>query len=946
MEPASGLYSGNAAFIEGLYESYLEDRNAVSPEWQDYFDRLQGELGAGVRDKSHAGTRERMLEFGRAAANRAIAGPTAAGPAVDSGKQVSVLQLINAFRFTGHRQANLDPLNQYERPHVQELDPAYHGLNESDMNQVFNTGSLHGPDQAPLHEILDIVRTTYCGTIGAEYMHIVETAQKRWIQQRLEPTLGNPGFDAERKRHILDRVIAAGTLEEYLHTKYVGQKRFSLEGGESLIPLLDQLVEDCGRAGVKEIVLGMAHRGRLNVLVNIVGKHPSKLFDEFEGRSREARSGDVKYHLGYSSDIETPGGSVHLTLGFNPSHLEIIDPVVEGSVRARQDRRGDIERNSVLPLLIHGDAAFAGQGVVMETFNLSQTRGYSTGGTVHVIFNNQIGFTTSDPLDSRSTLYCTDVAKIVQAPIFHVNGDDPEAVAFVAKIALDFRMEFNKDVVIDMICYRKHGHSEADEPAATQPIMYQHIRNHPGVRKIYTDKLVADGVIQPGEAEDMTAKYIASLDDNIVVSRPYANVTDTRFLINYEPYRFATWRDEVDTSLPPETVSALTAKLTWVPEAFELHRAVKRINADRHAMGNGEKALDWGFAENLAYAALLNEGTGVRISGQDSGRGTFFHRHAVIHDQKTGDTFLPLQNLSTDQPSFLVINSTLSEEAVLAFEYGYSSAEPKVLTIWEAQFGDFANGAQVVIDQFIASCEEKWGRFCGLVMFLPHGYDGQGPEHSSARLERYLQLCADDNMQVVYPTTPAQMFHLLRRQMLRLFRKPLIVMSPKSLLRHKLSTSSLEEITHGRFRNVIDEIDEINKSAVRRILVCSGKVYFDLLEARREHNIDTVAIIRLEQLYPFPREELVEKINAYPNAEELIWVQEEPRNQGAWSTLLSKRHLGGCFPDEKPMYCVARPYSASPAVGYVSLHLEQQQQLVEQALGINRAEHADQKRSA
>lgn len=946
MEPASGLYSGNAAFIEGLYESYLEDRNAVSPEWQDYFDRLQGELGAGARDTSHAGTRARMLEHGRNAGSRAVAGPATTGPEVDSAKQVSVLQLINAFRFTGHRQANLDPLNQYERPHVQELDPAYHGLTESDMNSVFNTGSLHGPDQAPLHEILDIVRTTYCGTIGAEYMHIVETAQKRWIQQRLEPTLSNPGFDEERKRHILDRVIAAGTLEEYLHTKYVGQKRFSLEGGESLIPLLDQIVEDCGRAGVKEIVLGMAHRGRLNVLVNIVGKHPSKLFDEFEGRSREARSGDVKYHLGYSSDIETPGGSVHLTLGFNPSHLEIIDPVVEGSVRARQDRRGDIERNSVLPLLIHGDAAFAGQGVVMETFNLSQTRGYSTGGTVHVIFNNQIGFTTSDPLDSRSTLYCTDVAKIVQAPIFHVNADDPEAVAFVAKIALDFRMEFNKDVVIDMICYRKHGHSEADEPAATQPIMYQHIRNHPGVRKIYTDKLVDDGVIKPGEAEDMTAKYIASLDDNAVVSRPYANVTDTRFLINYEPYRFATWRDEVETSITLETVVALTAKLTTVPEAFELHRAVKRINADRFAMGNGEKPLDWGFAENLAYAALLNEGTGVRISGQDSGRGTFFHRHAVIHDQKTGDTFLPLQNLSTDQPSFLVINSTLSEEAVLAFEYGYSSAEPKVLTIWEAQFGDFANGAQVVIDQFIASCEEKWGRFCGLAMFLPHGYDGQGPEHSSARLERYLQLCADDNMQVVYPTTPAQMFHLLRRQMLRLFRKPLIVMSPKSLLRHKLSTSSLEDITSGRFQNVIDEIDDIDKSAVRRILVCSGKVYFDLLEARREHNIDTVAIIRLEQLYPFPREELVAMINAYPNAEELLWVQEEPRNQGAWSTLLSKRHLGGCFPDEKPMYCVARPYSASPAVGYISLHLEQQQQLVEKALGIGRAEQADQKKSA
>ena len=705
-----------------------------------------------------------------------------------------MLQLINAFRFTGHRQANLDPLNQYERPHVQELDPAYHGLTAADMDRVFNTGSLHGPDEAPLKEILEIVRSTYCGTIGAEYMHIVETAQKRWIQQRLEPTRGNPGFDEERKRHVLDRVIAAATLEEYLHTKYVGQKRFSIEGGESLIPLLDCVVSESARQGVKEIVLGMAHRGRLNVLVNIVGKHPSKLFDEFEGRSREARSGDVKYHLGYSSDIETPGGSVHLTLGFNPSHLEIIDPVVEGSVRARQDRRGDIERNSVLPLLIHGDAAFAGQGVVMETFNLSQTRGYSTGGTVHVIVNNQIGFTTSDPLDSRSTLYCTDVSKIVQAPIFHVNGDDPEAVAHVAQIALDFRMEFNKDVIIDLVCFRKHGHSEADEPAATQPIMYTHIRNHPGVRKIYTDKLVEEGVIKPGDAEDMIESYIAALDDNAIVSRPHGNVTDSRYLINYEPYRHATWRDEADTTVPREQIEELAVKLTTVPESFELHRAVKRINQDRLAMGRGEKPVDWGFAENMAYASLLVNGTGVRISGQDSGRGTFFHRHAVIHDQRTGDTFLPLQNLAPDQASFLVINSTLSEEAVLAFEYGYASAEPKMLTIWEAQFGDFANGAQVVIDQFIASCEEKWGRFCGLTMFLPHGYDGQGPEHSSARLERYLQLCAEDNMQVVYPTTPAQMFHMLRRQMLRPLRKPLIVMSPKSLLRHKLSTSAVDDL--------------------------------------------------------------------------------------------------------------------------------------------------------
>ena len=946
MDRPSFLYSGNAAFIEELYESYLKSRDAVSPEWRDYFDRAQAELDPDTRDRSHAEVRERMLEIGRNPRVVTAVQQSNGTSENTSSKQVSVLQLINAFRFNGHRQANLDPLRQYERPHVPELDPQFHGLGEQDMNVEFNTGSLQGPETATLAEILDIVRSTYCGTIGAEYMHIVETPQKRWIQQRLEEPRGRPNFDADKKRRVLDRVIAAGALEEYLHTKYVGQKRFSLEGGESTIPLLDQIVEDAGRHGLKEIVLGMAHRGRLNVLVNIIGKHPSKLFDEFEGRSREARSGDVKYHLGYSSDIETPGGSVHLTLGFNPSHLEIIDPVVEGSVRARQDRRGDLERNAVLPLLIHGDAAFAGQGVVMETFNLSQTRGYTTGGTVHVIINNQIGFTTSDPLDSRSTLYCTDVAKIVQAPIFHVNGDDPEAVAMVAQIALDFRMEFNKDVVIDMVCYRKHGHSEADEPAATQPIMYQHVRNHPGVRKIYTDKLVDEGVIKPGDAEQMVSTYVGSLDNNIVVSRPYANVSDTRFLINYEPFRYASWRDEVDTTLDQKSIVQLTEKLVDIPEEFEPHRAVKRILGDRSAMGNGEKPLDWGYAENLAYASLLDAGIPVRISGQDSGRGTFFHRHAVVHDQKTGDTYLPLQNLSSDQPSFLVINSTLSEEAVLGFEYGYASAEPRALVIWEAQFGDFANGAQVVIDQFIASCEEKWGRFCGLAMFLPHGYDGQGPEHSSARLERYLQLCAEDNMQVVYPTTPAQMFHMIRRQMLRSFRKPLIVMSPKSLLRHKLSVSTLEDLTDNSFQVVIDEIDDIEASAVTRILVCSGKVYFDLLEARREHEINDQVVIRLEQLYPFPKEELVAIIEQYPNAEELIWVQEEPRNQGAWSTLLSKRHLGGCFPDEKPLTCVARPYSASPAVGYASLHHEQQQQLVRDALALDKYEQSDAAKSA
>ena len=945
MLPPSCLSGGNAAYLEALYETWLTNPDALAPEWRHWFEGLATD--GQPADVPHGPVRARMEALvAPATAIRSTA--SASTIQADDGKQVAVLQLINAYRFMGHRQAKLDPLNQHARPQVVELDPAFHGLRPEDMSRVFNTGSLQGlaQSQAPLSRILEIVRTTYCGTIGAEYMHIVETAQKRWIQQRLEPILGTPSYDADRKRWLLDRLVAAGALEEYLHRKYVGQKRFSLEGGESTIPLLDQILEDSGRHGVKEVVIGMAHRGRLNVLVNIVGKHPSKLFDEFEGRSREARLGDVKYHLGYSSDIETPHGPVHLTLAFNPSHLEIIDPVVEGSVRARQDRRGDVERNKVLPLLIHGDAAFAGQGVVMETFNLSQTRGYSTGGTVHVIINNQIGFTTSDPLDSRSTLYCTDVAKMVQAPIFHVNGDDPEAVALVAQVAMDFRMEFNKDVVIDLVCYRKHGHNEADEPAATQPLMYQRVRQHPGVRKLYADRLQAEGVVGENALEEMTERYVEALENNVIVSRPYAQVEDARFQINYEPYRGAHWRDAVDTSLSRSRITALTAAITRHPEKFQLHRTVRKVVQDRQRMGAGEIPFDWGYAENLAYAALVMEGHAVRISGQDSARGTFFHRHSVLHDEKTGETCLPLQNVSPDQASFLVINSTLSEEAVLGFEYGYASSDPKSLVIWEAQFGDFVNGAQVVIDQFIASCEEKWGRFCGLAMFLPHGYDGQGPEHSSARLERFLQLCAEDNMQVAYPTTPAQMFHLIRRQVLRPYRKPLIVMSPKSLLRHKHSVSTLEEIEKGRFQPVIDEVDALDRKKVDRLLLCSGKVYFDLLDARRAHNVTHSAIIRLEQLYPFPREELMQIAASFPNVKEFMWVQEEPRNQGAWPVMLSRRHLGGCFPEELPLLCVARPYSASPAVGYHALHVLQQEALVAEALRLGKPSEEPRKDAA
>ena len=934
MDSPFSLTGENLEYIEKIYDSFLENPDSVSREWQKYFESNDLDEGPSTSHQSHRSAMALMIKAAKT--NRKQSNVSQSQ--TDSVKQVAVLQLINAYRFRGHRNANLDPLNQYERPEVPELDPKFHGLSNNDLNKVYNTGSLQGVENATLEEILHILKNTYCKNVGAEYMHIVETAEKRWIQQKLEPNKDSLP-DSERRKQLLRCIVAAGSLERYLHKKYVGQKRFSLEGGESTIAFLDTVVEECGKNGVKECVVGMAHRGRLNVLVNIIGKHPSDLFDEFEGKARpESLSGDVKYHLGYSSDIQTPKGSVHLTLAFNPSHLEIIDPVVEGSVRARQDRRRDSGRNEVLPLLLHGDAAFAGQGVVTETFNLSQTRGYSTGGTLHVVINNQIGFTTSEPLDSRSTLYCTDVAKMIQAPIFHVNADDPDAVANVAKIALDYRMEFNKDVIIDLICYRKHGHSETDEPATTQPIMYKKIRNHPGTEAIYTEKLIADGVLTGNEAQEIKDQYIRALGDNQVVSRPYAELLDNSAVNYFLPFLGTSWDAEYDSRLSPPTIAKLGKSFTKVPDDFQLHRQAKRILEDRKKMSAGEKACDWGFAETLAYASLLSEGCPVRISGQDSGRGTFSHRHAVLNDQETGEAYLPLQNVSENQADFLVINSTLSEEAVLAFEFGYAAAEPNALVVWEAQFGDFANGAQVVIDQFIASSEEKWDRYCGLVLFLPHGYDGQGPEHSSARLERFLQLCASENMQVCYPTTPSQLFHMLRRQILRPYRKPLIVMSPKSLLRKSLSFSPLKELTDGKFLPVIDETDKIQKNKVKKLIVCSGKIYFDLYEARSENQIDDCAIIRLEQFHPFPKEQLQDTLSKYKKAEELIWVQEEPRNQGAWSYLLSRRHLGGCFDESKPLKCVARPYSSSPAVGYLSLHDEQQKKIITEALDLPRAE--------
>ena len=931
----SHFFSGNTAFIEDVYDRYLENPASVTVEWRRYFDTLQQE--SAQADVARNPAPENVL----AAANIIpVAEPEKIdGVNTDNKKQASVLQLINAHRFRGHQQADLDPLKQYERPKVPELDPAYYNFTEEDLVRIFNTGSLFAPDELTLAEIFYIVKSTYCRMIGAEYMHINETEQKRWIQRRLEESEGHHRFSPEQRKRILERIIAANALEEYLHRKYVGQKRFSLEGGESLIPLLDEIVQAGGEAGVREAVIGMAHRGRLNVLINIIGKLPEELFDEFEGiQSRvpdagTTNSGDVKYHLGYSSDIQTPGGVIHLTLAFNPSHLEIIDPVVEGSVRARQDRRLDKSRSQVLPIIIHGDAAFAGQGVVMETFNLSQTHGYTTGGTVHIIVNNQIGFTTSDPLDSRSTLYCTDVAKMVQAPIFHVNGDDPEAVVYVAKLALDYRTEFKKDVVIDMVCYRRHGHSEADEPAATQPIMYRKIRQHKNVREILSARLVEEKVVTPDEIAATHKSYVESLESNRIVAGSRASNADFRFMINYEPFKNTAWDMRVETAISPLLVSRLTERFTAVPDHFTLHPTVAKIMENRKRMGAGELEMDWGYAETLAYATLLDAGFPVRISGQDSARGTFFHRHAVIHNQDDGDTYLPLQHLKGGQPSFLAINSTLSEEAVLAFDYGYSSSEPNALVIWEAQFGDFANGAQVVFDQFISSCEAKWKRLCGLTVLLPHGYDGQGPEHSSARLERFLQLSARENMQVCQPSTPAQMFHMLRRQVIRPYRRPLIIMSPKSLLRHKLSSSTLDKITSGGFKLVIDEIDDnIGKDAVTRLLICSGKVYYDLLAARRGNEAGNIAIIRLEQLFPFPLQEMKRVISSYPNAREIVWVQEEPKNQGGWYYMQSRGTMIGCLSAQHVFGYAGRSYSASPAVGSMSLHLAQQQKLVEDAL--------------
>ena len=929
----SHLFGANAPFIEELYEAYLADPRSVPEQWRGYFDKMQAlpsRDGNGGRDVAHAPVIEAFAQRAR----NGTARPARAAADLDR-KQVSVIQLVAEYRVRGVFLADIDPLKRQERPRIAELDPAYYDLTEADMDTVFNTGSLIGPEQASLREIIKGLRETYCGTLGVEYMYITSRAEKRWIQERLEPIRSKPSYSADTQRHFLERLTAAEGLERFLHTRYVGQKRFSLEGGETLIPVLDNLLQRAGEAGVQELVLGMAHRGRLNVLVNTLGKMPKDLFSEFEGKHADALlAGDVKYHQGFSSDINTPGGPMHLTLAFNPSHLEIVNPVVEGSVRARQHRRKDRGGDQVLPVLIHGDAAVAGQGVVMETLNLSNTRGYGTGGTVHIVLNNQIGFTTSDPRDSRSTLYCTDVMKMVEAPIFHVNGDDPEASVMAIEIALDYRSKFKKDVVVDIVCFRKLGHNEQDEPMVTQPLMYKIINQHPGTRKLYADRLLAQGAIGAEDADTMVASYRAALDTGTHTNKTILSNYRPPFAVDWSKYRNTKWNENDDTTLPLPDLQALAKILTTIPPNFKLHPRVEKIIADRRLMGEGKMPVDWGMAENLAYASLLKDGFAVRISGQDSGRGTFFHRHAVLHDQNRekwdSGSYTPLNHIAPNQGDFVVIDSVLSEEAVLGFEYGYSTSEPNELVVWEAQFGDFANGAQVVIDQFIAAGEVKWGRVCGLVMMLPHGYEGQGPEHSSGRIERYLQLCADHNIQVCVPATPVQMFFLLRRQMIRPYRKPLIIFTPKSLLRHKESTSPLEEFAESKFRPVNADWDQsIKPQEVKRVIVCSGKVFFDLMAARRERGIKDTAIVRIAQLYPFPHEEFQEQMDLYRNAGEVVWCQEEPGNQGAWHRI--QHYLLRHMREDQILAYAMRASSASPAVGYSSLHNEQQKELVDAA---------------
>lgn len=926
------LFSCNDAYIENLYEDFLRDPNAVDPVWRTYFETC---TMSDAPDISHTAIKEKFLHVAKEQKKGLSSLP---GSTIEcdlqAQQQAHLGRFIDAYRAHGHHIAQLDPLQMKTRTLPADLTLAYHSLDKVAPHTLFFTNSFHGfsEEQASLQSIVDKVKRVYAANIGIEFMHISDPAQLAWIQERMETTGGEPRFSVDEKKEIFQQLLAAETLEHYLGQRYVGQKRFSLEGSDALIPLLNDMVNYASASAVNTFVIGMAHRGRLNVLINVLGKSPEQLFQEFEGLYyEEDRTGDVKYHLGFASDIEATQGKVHLALGFNPSHLEIITPVVIGAVRAKQEIQDDEAREKIIPIAIHGDAAFAGQGVVMETFNMSQARGYCIGGTVHIVINNQIGFTTSNPLDSRSTLYCTDVAKMVQAPILHVNADDPESVVFAGRFALDFRRQFKRDVVIDLVSYRRHGHNESDEPSMTQPLMYRKIKAQPTALKLYTERLVAANILKPTDLPAALAAYKARLDAGKTVVKLASDPSHLAAASPWEKYCYHTLdvSGSLVTAVNKETLFRLGQALLSVPDDFSVQAQVQREWNNRAKMLSGEQEFFWGMAELLAYASLLQEGYVVRLSGQDSGRGTFSHRHAVLHDYKTGEIYVPLNHLSAEQAKFTVIDSVLSEEAVLAFEYGYSTTDPNRLVIWEAQFGDFFNGAQVVIDQFLSSGEQKWGKLSGLVLYLPHGYEGMGPEHSSARLERFLQLCAQHNMQVCVPTTPAQMFHLIRQQMLAPYRKPLVVMTPKSLLRHKQAVSTWSDLTEGRFMPLLTEKSPLSAEKIKRIILCSGKVYYELAQYRTQKKQDDVLILRVESLYPFPDEPLSAVLQKYPQVETIVWCQEEPKNQGAWQfvmpylqTILQK--------GQKLRYAGRMPFAA-PAVGYHSLHQKQQTQLIEEA---------------
>ena len=924
---SSHISAGHAAYLEDLYETFIHDPDNLSKEWLDFFTSLPKHPNSNG-EISH---QKIIKEFKNLSRSKVI---SKTNKSVDE-RQGKVIRLIQSYRNRGHLKAKLDPLGMMERRVIEDLGIEFHGLSHEDLDQEFYTDTFTDSKKLTLREILKRLEEIYCGNIGIECNHILDSNERRWFQKKFESKLKDYDFSKKQQLNIYERLNSAEGLAKYLSAKYPGMKRFGIDGAEALVPLIESVIQDCGSMGASQICFGMAHRGRLNLLVNVLGKLPSELFSAFDEdfELEGASTGDVKYHLGFSSNFETPGGEVHVSLFNNPSHLEIVDPVVIGSVRARQDRIGDKDRSKVVPVLLHGDASFSGQGVVMESLQMSQTRGFNVGGTIHIIVNNQIGFTTSNIQDSRSTDYSSDVAKIIQAPVIHVNGDDPEMVINAAKIACKYRNKFKKDIVIDLFCYRRRGHNEADDPSATQPLMYEKISKHPSVLSQYEDFLKEEGVLTLEKAKKIKSDYRKSLEGGEVVAKNLSINPNDELWFDWEPHLDVKWWPKVKTSFNKKSFKELGQNIANVPKTFNLGSQASKIFEDRKKMTSSEIPINWGYAEIMAYASLLKEGYPIRITGQDVRRGTFSHRHACVFDSKTGMGYIPLSEIANQNDTrFDIYDSLLSEEAVLGFEYGYSATWPSGLTIWEAQFGDFVNGAQVVIDQFIVSAQHKWDRLSGLVMLLPHGYEGQGPEHSSARIERFLQLCASENIQVCVPSSPKQIFHLLRRQAIRKMRTPLIVISPKSLLRNPNAVSSLDDLTDGSFACVIDDkIKEPNK--VKKAIMCSGKVFYELLQKRDEEKRDDIALIRIEQLYPFPYDDLEEILTKYQNAKEFVWCQEEPLNQGAW---FSHRHriqrVLDRLDNDKVVNLVSRPAAAAPAVGLMKLHLEQQKQVINEAI--------------